>query len=404
MRREDFKILNEQVHNRPLVYLDNAATTQKPRLVIDAISYAYEHFNANIHRAVHHLAQIATKEHENARQLVAQWLHADNEEIIFTKGTTDSINTLAFCFGEAFIHPGDEVIISALEHHSNIVPWQMMCSRKGAQLKVIPITEQGYINLGTLNTLITDHTRLISVAYVSNVFGTKQPVEAIIRLAHEHGIAVLVDAAQAAPHLAIDVKKLDCDFLALSAHKMYGPTGLGILYGKRSYLDQLPPYQGGGEMIYHVSFTHSIYNTLPYKFEAGTPNFVGSYAFGKTLEYIQSIGIDAIHSYESDLVLYMEQQLSQIEGVCIYAQNKPKEGVISFNVYMPSGQLIHPFDIGTLLDQQGIAVRTGHHCAEPLMDILGVPGTIRASIALYNNKEDIDAFIAALRKAITMLL
>ena len=404
MRREDFPILNEQVHGRKLVYLDNAATTQKPQMVLDALTEAYSHWNANVHRGVHHLSQVATEKHEGARQKVAQLINAaSSEEIIFTKGTTDSINMLARSFGDAMVEAGDEIIVSQLEHHSNIVPWQMLCERKGAVLKVIPLRGDLSLDIEAFKGFLSEKTRLVSLAHVSNVLGTINPVEEIVRLAHEKGIAVCVDGAQSVPHLAIDVQRLDCDFLVFSAHKMYGPTGLGVLYGKKEWLDKLPPAEGGGEMIEHVSFEKTTYNVLPYKFEAGTPNYVGSYAFGKAIDYLQAIGLEEITTHEHALAAYIEQELSQISQVKVYAAGREKAGAVSFNVYRADGVLIHPFDVGVLLDRQGVAVRTGHHCAEPLIDWLGVPGTVRASVGLYNTKEDIDAFVAALKKAIMML-
>ena len=404
MRREDFPILNEKVHGRALVYLDNAATTQKPQMVLDALTEAYSHWNANVHRGVHHLSQVATEKHEGARQKVAQLINAaSSEEIIFTKGTTDSINMLARSFGDAMVEAGDEIIVSQLEHHSNIVPWQMLCERKGAVLKVIPLRGDLSLDIEAFKGLLSEKTRLVSLAHVSNVLGTINPVEEIVRLAHEKGVAVCVDGAQSVPHLAIDVQRLDCDFLVFSAHKMYGPTGLGVLYGKKEWLDKLPPAEGGGEMIEHVSFEKTTYNVLPYKFEAGTPNYVGSYAFGKAIDYLQAIGLEEITTHEHALAAYIEQELSQISQVKVYAAGREKAGAVSFNVYRADGVLIHPFDVGVLLDRQGVAVRTGHHCAEPLIDWLGVPGTVRASVGLYNTKEDIDAFVAALKKAIMML-
>lgn len=404
MRREDFPILNEKVHGRALVYLDNAATTQKPQVVLDAITEAYSHWNANVHRGVHHLSQVATQKHEEAREKVAQLIHAQSsEEIIFTKGTTDSLNMLARSFGDAMIKEGDEIIVSHLEHHSNIVPWQMLCERKGAVLKVIPLREDLSLDIEAFKGILSEKTRLVSVAHVSNVLGIVNPIEEIIRLAHEKGVAVCVDGAQSVPHLAMDVQRLDCDFLVFSAHKMYGPTGLGVLYGKKEWLDKLPPAEGGGEMIEHVSFEKTTYNVLPYKFEAGTPNYVGSYAFGKAIDYVQAIGLEQIAAHEHALTEYIEQELSKINQVHVYAAGREKAGAVSFNVYRADGALIHPFDVGVLLDRQGVAVRTGHHCAEPLIDHLGVPGTVRASVGLYNTKEDIDTFIAALKKAIMML-
>lgn len=404
MKRENFPILNELVHGQKLVYLDNAATTQKPQLLIDAIAKAYSHWNANVHRGVHHLSQVATQKHEEARQKVAKLIHAQSEEeIIFTKGTTDSINMLARSFGDAMVGEGDEIIVSQLEHHSNIVPWQMLCERKKAVLKVIPLQEDLSLNIGAFKEILNEKTRLVSVAHVSNVLGVVNPIEDIIRLAHEKGVAVCVDGAQSVPHLAVDVQELDCDFLVFSAHKMYGPTGLGILYGKKEWLDKLPPAEGGGEMIEHVSFEKTTYNVLPYKFEAGTPNYVGSYAFGKVIDFVQEVGLKQIAEHEHKLAKYLEEQLALLPNVRVYAAGLPKAGAVSFNVYREDEALIHPFDVGVLLDRQGIAVRTGHHCAEPLIDYLQVPGTVRASVAIYNTIEDIDAFVVALKKAIMML-
>ena len=403
MRQTDFPILNELVNQRPLVYLDNAATTQKPQVVLDAIVEAYSKWNANVHRGVHHLSQVATQKHEQARQIVADLLHAQSEEIIFTKGTTDSINMLAWSFGEAMVKEGDEIVISQLEHHSNIVPWQMLCERKKAVLKVVPLREDLSLDLEAYEGLLSERTRLVSVAHVSNLLGIVNPVQEVIRIAHERGIAVCVDGAQSVPHLTMDVQKLDCDFLVFSAHKMYGPTGLGVLYGKKEWLDKLPPAEGGGEMIEHVRFEKTTYNVLPYKFEAGTPNYVGSYAFGKAIEYIQSLGLESITEYEHQLTVYLEEQLKAVPNVHVYAAGLHKAGAVSFNVYRGDGALIHPFDVGVLLDRQGVAVRTGHHCAEPLIEHLQVPGTLRASVGLYNTQEDVDALIVALKKAILML-
>ena len=399
MNRADFPILNETVHGRPLVYLDNAATSQKPQQVLDAIVEAYSRWNSNIHRGVHHLSQVATSKHEGARQAVADFINAkSSDEIVFTKGTTDSLNALAFSFGEAFIHEGDEIIVSGLEHHSNIVPWQMLCERKKAVLRHIPLRKDLTLDIEAFKGLLNGKTKLVSVAHVSNVLGIINPIEEIIRIAHEMGVPVAIDGAQSVPHMPVNVQTLDCDFLAFSGHKMYGPTGIGVLYGKREWLEKLPPHEGGGEMINHVRWSGTTYNELPYKFEAGTPNFVGSYALHKAIEYMQTIGFEAIEAHERELTEYCESRLAGIEGVHIYAAGQPKAGVISFNA-----GTIHPFDIGTLLDQQGVAVRTGHHCAEPLIDELGVPGTVRVSFGLYNDKEDIDAFIAALQKSIMML-
>lgn len=403
MNRNDFAILNERVHGQAMVYLDNAATTQKPSCVVEALVEAYSKWNSNIHRGVHHLSQVATSKHEAARKALADFIGAESsDEIVFTKGTTDSLNALAFSFGEAFIQEGDEIIVSGLEHHSNIVPWQMLCERKKTVLRHIPLRGDLTLDIEAFEKLLNDKTKLVSIAHVSNVLGTIQPVERIIALAHKRGIPVCVDAAQSVPHMTINVQALDCDFLAFSGHKMYGPTGIGVLYGKREWLDKLPPHEGGGEMINHVRWSGTTYNELPYKFEAGTPDFVGSYALQKATEYMLSIGRGTIEAHEQDLTTYCEEQLKQVEGVKIYAEGQPKKGVISFNVYS-GAELIHPFDIGTLLDQQGVAVRTGHHCAEPLIDALNVPGTVRVSFGLYNDSSDVDAFIVALHKAVTML-
>lgn len=403
MRREDFPILNTEVYGRSLVYLDNAATSQKPQVVLDALVEAYTTWNANVHRGVHHLSQIATQKHEEARIKVADFIHAQSEEIIFTKGTTDSINMLAFSFGQAMVQEGDEILISTLEHHSNIVPWQMLCERKKAVLKIIPLREDFSIDIEAFKSLLTKRTRLVSVAHVSNLLGIINPIEEIISIAHEHGIPVCIDGAQSVPHMPVDVQKIDCDFLVFSAHKMYGPTGLGVLYGKKEWLDKLPPAAGGGEMIEHVRFDKTTYNVLPYKFEAGTPDYVGTYAFGRALDYLQDIGLEVISEHEHILTHYLEEQLLSLNNVQVYAAGLPKAGAVSFNVYRADGTLIHPFDVGVLLDRQGVAVRTGHHCAEPLIEHLQVPGTVRASLGLYNTKQDIDAFISALKKAIMML-
>ncbi len=403
MNRADFPILNEQVHGRPLVYLDNAATSQKPQQVLDAIMEAYTRWNSNIHRGVHHLSQVATMHHEDARKTIAAFIGArSSDEIVFTKGTTDSLNALAFAIG-SFLQAGDEIIVSGLEHHSNIVPWQMVCERKKAVLRHIPLLPDLSLDIEAFKALLSDKTKLVSVAHVSNVLGTVQPIEDIIRLAHEKDIPVCIDGAQSVPHMRVDVQALDCDFMAFSGHKMYAPTGIGVLYGKREWLDRLPPHEGGGEMINHVRWEGTTYNELPYKFEAGTPNYVGSYALHTAIEYMQSVGLDAIEQHERELARYCEAQLKQIDGVRIYAEGRPKAGVLSFNLYNGE-QIIHPFDIGTLLDQQGVAVRTGHHCAQPLIEEMGVPGTVRVSFGLYNDQNDVDAFIAALKKAQTMLI
>lgn len=408
MNREDFKILDETIHGQKLVYLDNAATSQKPQQVIETIVEGYTKWNSNIHRGVHYLSQVATSKHEAARARLADFINAPSpKDIIFTKGTTDSINTLAFSFGEAYVKEGDEIIVSGLEHHSNIVPWQMLCERKNAILKHIPLKEDLTLDLDAFEAMLSERTKLVSVAHVSNVLGTIQPVEHIIGLAHKKGIPVCIDAAQSAPHMQVDVQKMDCDFMVFSGHKMYGPTGIGVLYGKEEWLMKLPPNQGGGEMIDHVRWSGTTYNELPYLFEAGTPNFIGSVALASAVDYMEHIGMDKLADYEEDLCRYAEAELKKIDGIKVYAEGQRKVGVISFNVYttpsLDSSQLIHPFDIGTLLDQQGVAVRTGHHCAEPLIDSLGVPGTIRISFGLYNDREDVDVMIKALQKAIMML-
>lgn len=401
--RSQFPILTRQVHGRPLVYLDNAATTQKPRCVIDAISDAYCTVNANVHRGVHRLSQEATALHEGARDTVRRFLGAaSTREILFTRGTTESLNLLATTFGEAFLHEGDEVIISELEHHSNIVPWQLLRERKGIVLRVIPITDAGTLDLDAYDALFSDRTRLVSVAHVSNVLGTINPVEEIIRRAHAHDVPVCLDGAQGAPHIPVDVQALDCDFYAFSAHKVYGPTGVGVLYGKERWLEQLPPYQGGGEMISRVTFLHTTFNELPYKFEAGTPDYIGTAATAVALDYVISLGLPVIAAHESHLATQAIEGLRAIPGITLYGpagqEDAPTSSVISFNV---AG--IHSSDLGTLLDHQGIAVRTGHHCAQPLMDRLGITGTVRISFALYNTESEVTAFLTALDRALSML-
>ena len=402
MRREDFPILREKVHGRDLVYLDNAATSQKPQQVIDAIAEAYSTWNSNIHRGVHHLSQVATMKHEEARKKVAEFIGAkSSDEIVFTKGTTDSINALAFSIGELLVKEGDEIIVSGLEHHSNIVPWQMLCERKKAVLRHIPLHEDLSLDMEAFKGMLNEKTKLVSVAHVSNVLGTIQPIEEIIQFAHKHSVPVCIDGAQSVPHMSIDVQALDCDFLVFSGHKMYGPTGIGVLYGKREWLEKLPPHEGGGEMINHVRWSGTTYNDLPYKFEAGTPNFVGSWGLKVAIDYMQSIGLEVIEAHEQELTEYCEEELLKL-GCKVYGVKCKKAGVISFNIY-DGEDLIHPFDVGTLVDQQGVAVRTGHHCAEPLIYEIGVPGTVRVSFGLYNNKSDVDAFIAALQKTIKLL-
>jgi len=396
--REDFPILQQKIYNRPLVYFDNAATTQRPQQVINALTQTYSEYYGNIHRAAHFMADKATAAYEETREKVRSLINAETrEQIIFTKGTTESINLTAFSFGEAFISEGDEIIVSEMEHHSNIVPWQMMAHRKGAKIVMLPIDDAGRLKLEELDNLISDRTKLITVTHVSNVLGTINPIAEIARIAHSKGIRIFVDGAQAAPHLQIDVQKLDVDFYALSAHKMYGPNGVGVLYGKKELLEQMPPYQGGGEMISEVKFSGTTYNELPYKFEAGTPNISDVIAFGTAIDYLKNIGIGNLAAWEHELLKYATIQLQTIPGLRIYGTQPEKSGVISFNV-----EGVHFFDLGTMLDKFGIAVRTGHHCADPLMDHFGIQGTVRASFAFYNTKEEIDVFIEALKKVISM--
>lgn len=398
--REDFPILGRTVYNKPLIYLDNAATTQKPKCVIDAISDAYCNVNANVHRGVHFLSQRATDMLEAARETVRAFISAEStEEIIFTRGTTESLNLLASSFSNAFLSEDDEIIISAAEHHSNIVPWQMQAEKRGFTIKVAPVKDNGELDLEALKELVSERTRLISITHVSNVLGTVMPVKEIVEFAHARGVYVAVDGAQSAPHIRVDVKELDVDFFAFSGHKVYGPTGIGVLYGKRELLEQLPPYQGGGEMIKKVTFEHTTYNELPYKFEAGTPDYVGSIALAKAIDYVQELGMENIAAYEDELCAYAVEKLRAIDGIRFIGEPKQRSGVVSFLV----GNT-HPSDIGTLLDKLGVAVRTGHHCAEPLMDRFGIPGTVRASFALYNTKAEIDAFIVALERVTKMLM
>lgn len=398
--RADFPLLQREVNGKPLVYLDNGATTQKPKQVIDAITNYYVDMNANVHRGVHYLSQISTDAFEVTRRKVQTFINAKEEyEIIITKGTTDSINTVAHCYGKAFINEGDEIIISAMEHHSNIVPWQMICEDKGALLKVIPMNEHGELEMEIFKSLLSDKTKLVAVTYVSNALGTINPIKEIIELAHAKNVPVLVDAAQAIQHIAIDVQALDVDFLVFSGHKMYAPTGSGVLYGKEKWLNAMPPYQGGGDMIKEVTFEKTTYNELPFKFEAGTPNIEAGICLGDAIDYINSIGIDAIKKYEDELLEYATAEISKIDGVRIIGTAKEKSSVLSFVV-----DGIHPYDIGVILDKLGIAVRTGHHCAQPVMDQFNIPGTVRASFAVYNTKEDIDNFIAGLKRALNMLV
>jgi len=396
--RADFPILSRKVNGHDLVYLDNAATSQTPTQVIDVIADYYQSYNANIHRGVHTLSQEATDKFELARQSIQTHFNIQkSHEVIFTSGTTHSINLVAFGFG-TLLDPGDEVIVSALEHHANIVPWQMMCERSGTILRVIPMTDDGTLDMHAFKELLNKKTKLVFVNHVSNALGTINPIEEIIDNAHKVGAAVLVDGAQACGHIKPDLKKLDVDFYTVSAHKLCGPTGIGMLYGKEKWLNKLPPYQGGGEMIDEVTFEKTTYADLPHKFEAGTPNICGGIAFGAALDYMNTIGFEAIGSYENELLKYATEQLTQIDGLHIYGDNKYKTAVISFNI---NG--IHPYDIGTLLDKMGIAVRTGHHCAQPIMDYYKIPGTVRASFAFYNTKDEVDTFVNGVQRAVAML-
>ena len=395
--RADFPILSRKVYDRPLVYLDNAATTQKPLCVLDAMREEYLNVNANVHRGVHYLSQQATDLHEAARETVRHFINAaTTNEVVFTRGTTEAINLVASSLGE-LMSPGDEVILSVMEHHSNIVPWQLLQNRKGIQIKVIPINDNGELLLEEYERLFTDRTRLVSIAHVSNVLGTINPAADLIRIAHDHGVPVLLDAAQSAPHIPIDVQALGCDFLALSGHKMYGPTGIGVLYGREEWLDRMPPYQGGGEMIDTVSFEKTTFEKPPLKFEAGTPDFVATHGLAVAIDYIERIGFDRIAAHERDLTEYCTQQLLTIDGMRIIGQARQKDAVVSFLV----GN-IHHLDMGTLLDRLGIAVRTGHHCAQPLMQRMGILGTVRASFALYNTREEVDALVAGIRRVSQM--
>ena len=397
--RESFPILSRTVYGKPLVYLDNGATTQKPLCVLDAMREEYLNVNANVHRGVHWMSQQATDLHEAARETVRKFINARSKtEIVFTRGTTESLNLVASSFVEGCMKEGDEVIVSTMEHHSNIVPWQLQEQRKGIVLKVIPMTDEGELLLEEYEKLFTERTKLVSVTQVSNVLGTVNPVKEMIRIAHEHGVPVVVDGAQSVPHFAVDVQDLDCDFLAFSGHKVYGPTGVGVLYGKEEWLDRLPPYQGGGEMIERVSFEKTTFERPPLKFEAGTPDYIATHGLATALDYVTSLGMDNILAHEQDLTRYALQQLREIEGMHIYGhRNDSGDAVISFNV----GD-IHHMDLGTLLDQLGIAVRTGHHCAQPLMDRLGILGTVRASFGLYNTREEVDALVAGIKRIAMM--
>lgn len=399
--REDFPILSREIYGKSLVYLDNAATTQKPLCVLDAMREEYLNVNANVHRGVHYLSQQATDLHEAAREKVRQFIHAQKtEEIVFTRGTTEAINLVASSFCESQMKEGDEVLVTEMEHHSNIVPWQLQAQKRGIVVRHLPITDDGrLVSCDDIATYLTERTKLLSIAHVSNVLGTINPVADIIKIAHERGIPVLVDGAQSAPHLKIDVQAMDCDFFAFSGHKMYGPTGIGVLYGKEKWLEKLPPYQGGGEMIDKVTWERTTFERLPFKFEAGTPDYVATHGLAQAIDYINAIGLDAIEAHEQALTRYCMEQLQAIDGMKIYGPQSSiaKDAVVSFNV----GN-IHHLDLGTLLDRLGIAVRTGHHCAQPLMERLGIQGTVRASFALYNTKEEIDALVAGIRRVSQM--
>lgn len=396
--RQDFPILGSKIYDKPLVYLDNGATTQKPKCVIDKLSDGYLHHNANVHRGVHFLSQEATDLHEGARRRVQQFINAtSSDEIIFTRGTTESVNLVAYSFGEAFLSDGDEIIVTEMEHHANIVPWQLLQQRKKILLRVVRMNELQELDLDHFRSLFSDRTRLVSVAHVSNVLGTVNPVAEIIAEAHAHNVPVLVDGAQSVPHIKVDVQALDADFFVFSGHKIYGPTGVGVLYGKRKWLDQMPPYQGGGEMIQNVSFEKTTFNELPYKFEAGTPDFISTVALASALDYVDSIGLDQIAAYENELLEYATSQFRQLPGMRIYGNARHKSAVLSFLV-----DGIHHYDMGLLLDKLGIAVRTGHHCAQPLMQALGIEGTVRASFSFYNTKEEIDILVAGIRRVSKM--
>ena len=396
--REDFPILSREVYGKPLVYLDNAATTQKPLCVLDAMREEYLNVNANVHRGVHYLSQQATDLHEAAREKVRQFINAEKtEEIVFTRGTTEAINLVASSFCELQMKEGDEVLVSEMEHHSNIVSWQLQAMKRGIVVKHLPITDKGELCLDSLESLISEKTKMISIAHVSNVLGTVNPVEEIIKTAHAHGIPVLVDGAQSAPHFKVDVQAMDCDFFAFSGHKMYGPTGIGVLYGKEEWLEKLPPYQGGGEMIDKVTWEKTTFERLPFKFEAGTPDYIATHGLATAIDYLNCVGLDSVKAHEAELTRYCMEQLRTIDGMRIFGEAEHKDAVVSFLV----GD-IHHLDMGTLLDRLGIAVRTGHHCAQPLMDRLGISGTVRASFALYNTKEEIDVLVNGIRRVSQM--
>ena len=392
--REDFPILSRTVYDRPLVYLDNAATTQKPRIVVDSIANEYYSVNANVHRGVHYLSQQATELHEASRETVRHFINArSTNEVIFTRGTTEGLNLIVSSFGDEFMKEGDEVIISTMEHHSNIVPWQLLAARKGIAIKVIPMNDRGELLLDEYEKLFNERTKIVSVTQVSNVLGTVNSVKDMIRTAHDHGVPVMVDGAQSTPHFKVDMQDMDCEFFVFSGHKIYGPTGIGVLYGKEEWLDKLPPYQGGGEMIQSVSFEKTVFEKLPFKFEAGTPDYVATTGLAKALDYVSSLGMDQISAYEQELTRYAMEKMKTIDGMRIFGEAEHKDAVVSFLV----GD-IHHLDMGTLLDRLGIAVRTGHHCAQPLMIRLGIEGTVRASFALYNTKEEIDTLVAGINR------
>lgn len=396
--REDFPILSRKVYDRPLVYFDNGATTQKPLCVLDAMREEYLNVNANVHRGVHYLSQQATDLHEQAREKVRKFINAGSvNEIIFTRGTTESLNLVVSSFCDGFMSEGDEVIVSVMEHHSNIVPWQLQAARKGISLRVIPMNDKGELLLDEYEKLFTERTKIVSVTHVSNVLGTVNPVKEIVRIAHEHGVPVMVDGAQSTPHFAVDVQDIDCDFFAFSGHKMYGPTGVGVLYGKEDWLDRMPPYQGGGEMIESVSFEKTVFEHLPFKFEAGTPDYVATHGLATAIDYISSIGIDNISRHEQELTRYCMERMQEIDGIRLFGTANDKDAVVSFLV----GD-IHHLDMGTLLDRLGIAVRTGHHCAQPLMIRLGIQGTVRASFAMYNTKQEIDVLVEGIKRVSKM--
>lgn len=396
--REDFPILSRQIYGKPLVYFDNGATTQKPLCVLDAMRNEYLNVNANVHRGVHYLSQQATDLHEAARETVRKFINAPKvEEVIFTRGTTESLNLVVSSFGDRFLSEGDEVIVSVMEHHSNIVPWQLLAAKKGIAIKVIPMTDEGDVIMEEYEKLFNEKTRIVSITQVSNVLGTINPVKEMIRIAHEHEVPVMVDGAQSTPHMKVDVQDLDCDFFAFSGHKIYGPTGIGVLYGKEKWLDEMPPYQGGGEMIESVSFEKTTFEKLPFKFEAGTPDYVATHGLATALNYVTELGLDNIFAHGQELTRYAMEQMKEIPGMRLFGTSQHKDAVISFLV----GD-IHHLDMGTLLDRLGIAVRTGHHCAEPLMHRLGISGTVRASFALYNTKEEVDALVAGIKRVSQM--